>query len=170
MRQEFVWEPNEALFGLGQFQDGNLNWRGHSANIIQKNTIAINPMLISSNGYGILWHNTSLSKFVDIRRKSYFWSQIADEIDYYFIYGPTTDEVISGYRTLTGKAPMLGKWAYGYIQCKERYKTQDELLSVVKEYRNRKIPIDIIVSNAADKVLSKRFGFEKETLLFEIMV
>ncbi|HEY8499048.1 MAG TPA: TIM-barrel domain-containing protein, partial [Clostridia bacterium] len=68
-----------------------------------------------------------------------------DELDYYFIYGPEFDEIIGGYRTLTGKAPMLPLWAFGYIQSKERYKTQQELIDVVSEYRKRKIPLDGIV-------------------------
>lgn len=73
------------------------------------------------------------------------WSEVADEIDYYFIKGKNTDDVIKGYRTLTGKAPIVPKWALGFWQSRERYKTQEELLNVVKEYRKRKIPIDNIV-------------------------
>lgn len=72
-------------------------------------------------------------------------SEIGDQIDYFFIHGNNTDEVISGYRTLTGKAPIMPKWALGYWQSRERYKSQTELLDVVKEYRKRSIPIDNIV-------------------------
>ncbi len=147
VQQNFIWESNEALFGLGQFQDGKMNLRGCSRKLMQKNTVAVNPVLVSSKGYGIFWHNTSFTKFVDNSRESYLWSEVADEIDYIFIYGPTIDEVISGYRTLTGKAPMLGKWTFGYIQCKERYKSQEELLNVVKKYRELKIPLDLIVQD-----------------------
>lgn len=75
------------------------------------------------------------------------WSEVADQIDYYFIYGDDLDEVISGNRELTGKAPMMPKWAMGFWQCRERYKTQEQLLDVVKEFRNRKIPIDNIVQD-----------------------
>jgi len=73
------------------------------------------------------------------------WSEVADEIDYYFIYGETIYEIIKGYRLLTGKAPLMPKWVAGYWQSRERYKTQDELLGVLDEYRKRKIPIDNIV-------------------------
>lgn len=72
-------------------------------------------------------------------------SEMGNQIDYYFVYGKNTDEVISGYRELTGKAQIMPKWAMGYWQSRERYKSQDELLGVVKEYRKRKIPIDNIV-------------------------
>ncbi len=75
------------------------------------------------------------------------FSEVADQIDYYFIKGNNIDEVISGYRTITGKAPMMPKWAMGLWQCRERYKTQDELLDVVKEFRKRRIPLDNIVQD-----------------------
>lgn len=74
-----------------------------------------------------------------------FCSEAGKQIDYYFIYGTSMDEVISGYRTLTGKAPIVPKWALGFWQSRERYKTQDEILSTVEEFRQRKIPIDNIV-------------------------
>lgn len=75
------------------------------------------------------------------------WSQVADEIDYYFIYGENLDQVVSGYRQITGKATLLPKWAMGFWQCRERYRTQEELLGVVKEFRQRRIPIDNIVQD-----------------------
>jgi len=73
------------------------------------------------------------------------WSEVANEIDYYFIAGQNADDVISGYRKLTGKAPIVPKWALGFWQSRERYKTQDEIISTVKEYRRRGIPLDNIV-------------------------
>jgi len=74
-----------------------------------------------------------------------FWSEMGDKMDYYFIAGQSMDEVISGYRTLTGKASIMPKWAMGFWQSRERYKTQDELLNVLSEYRKRKLPLDNIV-------------------------
>jgi alpha-D-xyloside xylohydrolase len=74
-----------------------------------------------------------------------FYSEVAHQINYYFIAGQDIDEVISGYRTLTGKAPMMPKWAMGMWQSRERYKTQDEILGIVGEFRKRQIPLDNIV-------------------------
>ena len=74
-------------------------------------------------------------------------SEVADQIDYYFVHGQNLDEVIRGYRKITGTAPMMPKWALGFWQCRERYKTQEELLDVVKEYRKRSIPLDNIVQD-----------------------
>lgn len=74
-----------------------------------------------------------------------FYSEVASQIDYYFIAGDNMDQVIGGYRTLTGKAPMMPKWAMGFWQSRERYKTQEEIVGIVREFRKRQIPIDNIV-------------------------
>ena len=79
------------------------------------------------------------------QNKLALWSEIGQQIDYYFIKGDNPDQVISGYRTVTGKSPIMPKWAMGYWQSRERYKTQDELLTALSEYRKRQIPIDNIV-------------------------
>jgi alpha-D-xyloside xylohydrolase len=295
--QSFQTEANEGLYGLGQHQDGIMNYNGQQVTFFQNNTEVAVPFLISSKSYGILWDNYSLTKAGDVRpfhplsslqlfskkgdqgwltasyrnnklnnsniiierpeaainmeylndskmilpkefngangsvtwegsiasffsgthhfrftlggslkvwingnlvldrwRKAWnpasavvpvslvkgekvpiriewipespesylslkwlepsaeadqhtfsFNSEAGRQIDYYFIYGSNMDDVISGYRTLTGKAPIVPKWALGFWQSRERYKTQDELLNTVKEFRKRKIPIDNIV-------------------------
>ncbi len=74
-----------------------------------------------------------------------FHSEAGQQEDYYFVYGNNMDDVIAGYRTLTGKATMLPSWALGFWQSRERYKTQDEVLHTVSEFRKRKIPLDNIV-------------------------
>lgn len=81
----------------------------------------------------------------DDQNKLSLWSEVADQIDYYYISGNKLDEVISGYRKLTGKAPILPKWAMGFWQSRERYKTQEELVDVVREFRKKHIPLDNIV-------------------------
>jgi len=74
-----------------------------------------------------------------------FWSEMGKQLDYYFIRGNSPDQVISGYRTVTGKAQIMPKWAMGFWQSRERYKTQDEIVNTLKEFRRRQIPIDNIV-------------------------
>lgn len=74
-----------------------------------------------------------------------FTSEAGDNISYYFVYGKTYDDIIGGYRTLTGKAPVVPKWVMGFWQSRERYKTQDEILSIVKKFREKNIPLDNIV-------------------------
>lgn len=83
----------------------------------------------------------------EIQNKLSLWSEMGDEINYYFIYGENMDEVISGYRTVTGKSQIMPKWAMGFWQSRERYRTQDELLTTLAEFRKRDIPIDNIVQD-----------------------
>ncbi|RKY55125.1 MAG: hypothetical protein DRP93_03975 [Candidatus Neomarinimicrobiota bacterium] len=147
IEQKFRLSPIEAIYGLGQYQQGVMNWRKHDVTLFQENREIAVPMFVSSKNYGILWDNYSLSKFHDSKENTSLWSNVADAIDYYFIAGQNIDEVISGYRFLTGKVPMFAKWAYGYWQSKERYNTQKEIVDAVKEYRRRKLPLDLIVQD-----------------------
>ena len=293
IKQVFQVTPNEAFYGLGQHQNSLMNYRDKQVELLQNNTEVAVPFLLSSNNYGILWDNYSITKVGDVRdylplsslkliskdgnigwltatynskelgspivrsesvidysflkdqkkfpegyklgdgvitwegsfvspysgihsfltkyggyikiwidgkqvadkwrqswnpgteltsidlkknkqyslkiewnpdgKESYiamnwlgpvpekdknslaFTSESGDAINYYFISGKNADEVIAGYRALTGKATMLPKWAMGFWQSRERYKTQDEIINTVKEFRDRKIPLDNIV-------------------------
>ncbi len=142
---EFEWSDDEALYGLGSHEEGVLNLRGTHQYLYQQNMKAVVPVLVSTKGYGVVVDSYSLMKFHDDIYGSYIWTDVDSEMDYYFIYGPEFDQIVRGYRHLTGKAPLLPKWAFGYVQSKERYKSQEELISIVKEYRERQIPLDCIV-------------------------
>ena len=74
-------------------------------------------------------------------------SEAADAIDYYFMAGPALDQVVADYRELTGAAPMFGKWAWGFWQCKEHYATQQELLDVAQRYRAMHVPLDCVIQD-----------------------
>jgi len=143
-----IYGSQEALYGLGQHQSGVWNYRGESVDVSQDNTNIAVPMLVSSKGYGIFWNNASRSR-VNNRFANYLYisSEVADVIDYYFIYGPETDKIVAAYRELTGPAPMFGKWAYGFWQCKNRYKSQEEILGVARKYRELHLPADNIVQD-----------------------
>jgi alpha-D-xyloside xylohydrolase len=127
--------------------DGEIRLNGKKVTMLQKNREDVVPFLISSNKYGILWDNYSLSEFNDVKGSYYLWSNVADEINYFFIYGDNFDQLVSSYRQLTGKAPMYPKWAFGYIQSKQKYNTQNEIVSIVKGFRDRKFPLDLIVQD-----------------------
>jgi alpha-D-xyloside xylohydrolase len=147
VQQKFLLAPDEGIYGLGQHQYGYMNYRNREVVLVQTNTDAVTSFLISTRGYGILWDNYSKTIFEDKNGETSFWSDVGNNIDYYFIYGEDMDEVISSYRDLTGQAPMYGKWAYGYWQSKEHYASREELLSVAREYRKLKIPIDNIIQD-----------------------
>ena len=258
VRQE--WEPksDESLYGLGQHQQGLFNIKDYDLDLRQYNTEIFIPFLISSRGYGVLWDNTSFTRFGDlddavplpgatelydrdgepgdvapgdgevtwsgtvtpevtgdyifrtysvgtiqlqvdgetvidhwrqdwlpnediarvrltagqsvpvrlqwkadtrkhivrllwkppvVRRTTSLWSKVGDGIDYTFVYGPELDEVVAGYRRLTGEAPMMPRWAFGFWQSRERYHTAQDSLDVLSGYRSRNAPIDNIVQD-----------------------
>ncbi len=143
-----MWAAQEAFYGLGQHQAGVWNYRGEAVDLSQDNTNISVPLLLSSNGYGIFWNNGSRSRFNNrFVHAFYLSSEVADAMDYYFLYGPEFDTIIAAYRELTGPAPMFGKWAYGYWQCKNRYASQQELLGIAEKYRAMQIPLDNIVQD-----------------------
>ncbi len=143
-----LWGSYESFYGLGQHQAGVWNYRGEAVDISQDNTNISIPFVLSSNGYGIFWNNTSRSRFNNrFLSALYLSSEVADEVDYYFLYGPEFEKIIGGYRELTGAPPLFGKWAYGFWQCKNKYNTQEELLGVAHKYRQLHIPADNIVQD-----------------------
>lgn len=142
---EFEWQPDEALYGLGSHEEGMMNLRGKHQYLYQQNMKAVVPALLSTRGYGILVDSYSLMTFRDDAFGSYIWTDSDDEMDYYIIVGPEFDEITKGIRYLTGEAPMLPKWAFGYVQSKERYVSGQELIDTVQAYRDRELPLDCIV-------------------------
>ena len=138
----------EGFYGLGQHQSGMFNYRGSTVELGQNNTDIAVPLMVSSKGYGVLWNTASLTN-VDNRfpLELNFSSMAGNAVDYYFIYGPEMDGVIHAYRQMTGHAPLFPKWAYGFFQSKDRYKSQDEVLGIAKRYRAEHIPMDGIVQD-----------------------
>lgn len=144
-RLSLEWQEKEALYGLGQQEEGNLNLRGKTVYLHQANRKIAMPLLVSNLGYGILTDTYSPMIFRDNEFGSYIYTEADEEMDYYFINGGGMDGVIAEYRKLTGKAPLLPKWAFGYIQSQERYETSQEILQIAEEYRRRGIGLDAIV-------------------------
>src|SRR5436190_4128331 len=244
VRQTWRAQSGESLYGLGQRQEGKLDLKGYDLDLWQRNTVVAVPFLVSSRGYGILWDNTSFTRFGDLRpfeplpgidladahtpsgaageivapvtgdyqfqtysnldikvwldgelridhwkqnwatendqfkvhleggrrypvrivsspratlrvgwktppaaADTSLWSEVGEAIDYYFVYGPELDQVVAGYRALTGQASMLPRWAFGFWQSKNKYNTQDEVLKTLAEFRRRGIPLDSIVQD-----------------------
>ncbi|MDE3105299.1 MAG: DUF5110 domain-containing protein, partial [Acidobacteriota bacterium] len=144
-RLEFEFQPEEALFGLGSHEEGYANLRGRVRELYQQNMKAVVPMLVSTRGYAVLLDCCSLMLFRDDMEGSSWWADVVEELDYYVMAGATHDALMESYRLLTGPAPMLPLWAFGYIQSKERYVTGAEMVEVVREYRARRVPLDAVV-------------------------
>lgn len=143
-----LWGSYEGFYGLGQHQAGVWNYRGEEVDLSQDNTNISIPFFLSSNGYGIFWNNMSRSRFNNrFLNALYLSSEVANAMDYYFMYGPEFDKIIAGYRELTGAPPLFGKWAYGFWQCKNKYNTQTEIEGIAQKYRDLHIPADNIVQD-----------------------
>ena len=147
----FASPPDEHYYGLGQNQEGYLDRRGHVVrcahdyNAPSGQSVCV-PFVVTNKGYGIVWDNPSATTVAFGFNNSVRWtSDVGQRVSFFVIAGKTYDEIYSGYRLLTGDTPMLPKSAYGYIQCKQRYTSQDELMAVAKGYRDRHYPIDDLV-------------------------
>jgi alpha-D-xyloside xylohydrolase len=151
VRQAFAFEGGQTFLGLGQHADGVLSRNGRRVLLQQANTDVAVPMLWSTKGYGILWDNPAVTS-VEVgppqaSGKLVFQSEAGRGIDYYFIAGENPDAVIAGYRRLTGAAPMMARWTWGFWQSRERYASQDELVGVARRYRQMNIPLDGVIQD-----------------------
>lgn len=134
----FLLDSYEPIFGIGQIMDGRFNRRNSSHHLQNENMSTYSPYFMSpTKGYAVYWDNYSISDMADTPQ-GISYTAIGDCLDYYFVYGRTPDGIIADMRELTGHAPMLPLWAYGFFQSKERYATQEELLDVLKKYRESK--------------------------------
>lgn len=149
---EFVSPCDEALFGLGCHPEDSLsvNYKGRNQEMLIKYMTGAIPVLLSTKGFGLMWDNYSASNFYgteDNNTRFKYVSESGKAVDYYFFYGPGFDHIIDLYRTATGKAPMFPKWVFGLFQSQDRYKSEEEILSVAKHYRENHIPVDAIVQD-----------------------
>ncbi|HSC39939.1 MAG TPA: TIM-barrel domain-containing protein, partial [Chitinophagaceae bacterium] len=147
VRQAFMLDPTEAIYGLGQHQKGMMNQRFQKLFLRQDNMQICIPFFQSVKGYGVFWDNYSATTFIDNLQETSFESEAGDGADYYFMYGGNADGVVAQMRSLTGQAPMFPQWAFGFWQSRERYKSQYETVGVVKKYRDLKVPLDGIVQD-----------------------
>ncbi len=147
----FVSPDDEHYYGLGQYHEGFLDHRGHRVECWHNYTATGGPtvcvpFMVTNYGYGIIWDNPSKTVIEPGFNEQTRWtSEVGDRVSFFVIAGSTINEIYSGYRLLTGATPLLPKAAYGYIQCKQRYSSQEELLAVAKGYRERHLPADILV-------------------------
>ena len=140
--QTFTLDKDEAVYGLGTFQDGKMNRRGSQKRMEQSNLEDFQNVLQSIKGWGLYWENYSPTVFEDNAEGMTFDAEVGEGIDYYFMYGGSADGVIAKMRQLTGDVPMFPMWTYGFWQSKERYKTARETEGIVDQYRELQVPLD----------------------------
>ena len=146
--QDFMLGKDEIIYGLGQQQTGLLNQRNQSLMLRNENTRVCIPYITSEKGYCVYWDNPAPTVFADSKQNTSFESEVGYMADYYFLYTDgTQDQVIANIRELSGQATMLPLWTLGFWQCRERYKSSDELCEVLDKYRELEIPLDGIVQD-----------------------
>ncbi|MDE6637545.1 MAG: glycoside hydrolase family 31 protein [Muribaculaceae bacterium] len=164
MRQRYAitfdMSANEALYGLGQQMEDYVNLLGKTLYLTQHNLKIFIPMMVSTAGYGLLFDAGCSMKF-DSKDKGQGMKigetssgfettlemEAANTVDYYFIKGALPEDVVEGYRYLTGNVAMMPRYMFGYVQSKERYVSSEDIVNTLKEYRRRHVPIDVIVQD-----------------------
>jgi alpha-glucosidase (family GH31 glycosyl hydrolase) len=155
LTSSFYSPEDENIYGLGQHQQ---NWMNHRSKVVRMwhNTegeggkmrgeeIAI-PFLITNKNYGFIFDNASKTRvFAGIDNTTRWEAEIGDGLSYFFIYGKEVKDIYASYRELIGTTPLPPKGALGYIQCKQKYQNQNELLDAARRYREKKYPLDYLV-------------------------
>ncbi len=136
---------DERFYGLGQHQHGRLDQKGCTLDLVQRNSEVSIPFLLSSRGYGFLWNNPAIGR-VELGYSGTRWvAEATPQLDYWITAGSTPAEIMEHYADATGHPSEFPEWASGFWQCKLRYRSQDELLSVAREYKRRGLPLSVIV-------------------------
>ena len=152
---------SERIYGMGQYQQELLNLKGCELELAQRNSQASIPFLISTLGYGMLWNNPSVGRVTFGTNITSWYASSTDVMDYWITAGDTPSTILHHYAAVTGTVPMFPDWAAGFWQSKMRYRTQDELLSVAREYKQRNIPLSVIVIDYFHWIHEGEWSFDK---------
>jgi alpha-D-xyloside xylohydrolase len=147
IHQQFSAYPGERLYGLGQRTHGRLNIKGLALDLVQRNGEVSIPFVLSDRGYGLLWNVPAVGRVEFAENATRWQAGQAREIDYWVTAAATPAEILARYADVTGHAPELPTWASGFWQSKLRYRTQDELVAVAREYKRRDLPLSVIVAD-----------------------
>lgn len=138
-------DKNEKIYGMGQYQQPYLDLKGLDLELAHRNSQASVPFAVSSRGYGFLWNNPAIGRAVFGKNIMSFEAYSTKFLDYWVVAGDLPSEIVQTYASVTGTVPMMPEYGLGFWQCKLRYQTQEELLTVAREYKSRQLPIDVIV-------------------------
>ena len=141
----FEADPNEKIFGMGQYQQSFLNLKGCTLELAHRNSQASVPFYVSSKGYGFLWNVPAIGEVTFGKNITKWTAEMGDEIDYLLIIDDEPSKIMESYADITGKSPMMPEYAMGFWQSKLRYRTQDEVMEIARGYKERGIPLSVIV-------------------------
>lgn len=158
------FEPpaGEHLYGMGEYQQNVLDLKGSTLELAHRNSQCSVPFVVSSAGYGFLWHNPAIGRVTFAQNRTEWQADYCDQIDYWITAGRTPAQIESQYADATGHAPVMPEWGLGFWQCKLRYWNQEQLLDVARGFKKRNIPIDLIVIDFFHWPLMGDFRFDEE--------
>lgn len=151
---------DEKIFGMGQYQEKNLNKKGAVLELAHRNSQASVPFMLSSRGYGFLWNNPAIGTATFGINKTEWYAKSTKKLDYFITAGDTPAEIEENYTAATGRAPKMPEYGLGYWQCKLRYRNQQELLEVARKHKKLGLPIDAIVIDFFHWTIQGDFKFE----------
>lgn len=158
----FESNPNEKLYGMGQYQQDILNLKGCNLELAHRNSQASIPFVLSNLGYGFMWHNPAIGKVFFGKNITQWHASSTKQMDYWITAGDTPDEIEQAYAKVTGTVPMMPEYGLGFWQCKLRYWNQEQLLEVAREYHRKNIPLDVIVCDFFHWPHMGDFRFDEE--------
>lgn len=145
LKVSFEGKDGEMLFGMGQYQQERMNWKGCMLELAQRNSQASVPFLISSRGYGFLWHNPAIGQVIFGENVTCWEASCTRQMDYWVTAGDTPAEILSDYVEVTGKPPVMPEYGLGFWQSRLRYWNQEQILEIARKYNELGIPLDVIV-------------------------
>ena len=159
---KFESDPEEKLFGMGQYQNGVFNLKGSFLELAQRNSQASVPFVVSSLGYGFFWNNPAVGRASFGVNVTEWEAESTKAIDFWITAGDSPAEILAQYMDVTGKPPMMPEHGLGFWQCKLRYQTQEELLAVAREYHRRGVPLDVIIADFFHWTLEGTWAFDHQ--------
>ena len=145
LKASFVSDPEEKIYGMGQYQQERMNLKGCNLELAHRNSQASIPFYVSSLGYGFLWNNAAIGEVHFGLNTTEWIAEATPQLDYWITAGDTPAQVEEHYAQATGKAPMMPEYGLGFWQCKLRYYNQQQVIDVASEYHRRGIPLDVFV-------------------------
>ena len=157
----FDADPHEHLYGVGEYQQPVMDLKGTTLELAHRNSQVSVPFVVSSKGYGFLWHNPAVGRATFAKTGTQWQAAACDQIDYWVTVG-TMPQIERQYADTTGHTPVMPEWGLGFWQCKLRYWNQEQLLETAREFKRRGIPIDLIVIDFFHWPLMGDFRFDEE--------
>ena len=158
----FEGDADQRIFGMGQYQQKYLDLNGCTLELAQRNSQASVPFALSTKGYGFLWNNPAVGKATFGKNVIEFTANSAKELDYWVTVGDTPKEIVENYTAVVGRAPLMPENVMGFWQCRLRYRSQEEILEVAREYKRRNVPLDVIVLDFFHWDLQGDWDFDKK--------